>query len=166
MHDEQQFTRHAQQGWLSWDEWSPEQDFCRFAGLLQRMLQPQHVLETGVGIGRITSHLDLTACEFLGFESDPAWRRPPADPDLVTPTAGHMAVADFVILDSDVEVRFAEIALWGEHGKAGSVVLVHDTGNGHHPASVHSQIGFACAQTGQPGTVLKNPRGAWMGIHR
>ncbi|MFF0139674.1 hypothetical protein ACFYRN_24875 [Streptomyces sp. NPDC005227] len=165
MHDEQQFTRHADQGWQSWDEWSPEQDVCRFAGLLQRMLQPKNVLETGVGIGRITDHLDLTSCQFLGFESNAAWRRPPAHPDLATPTADQMAEADFVILDSDVDVRFAEIHLWAEHGKPGSVVLVHDAGNGHGPATVHAQIGFACAQTGQPGTFLRNPRGAWLGIH-
>ncbi|MFF2094856.1 hypothetical protein [Streptomyces sp. NPDC058202] len=165
MHDEQTFTRHAEQGWLSWDEWSPEQDVCRFAGMLQRMLQPRCVLETGVGIGRITGHLDLDGCHFLGFESNPSWRRPPAHPDLATPTADHMAEADFVILDSDIDVRFAEIALWAEHGKPGSVALVHDAGNGHGPATVHAQIGFACAQTGQPGTFLKNPRGAWLGIH-
>lgn len=165
MHDEQQFTRHADPGWLSWDEWSPEQDFCRFVGMLQRMLQPHTVLETGVGIGRVTSHLDLTACEYLGFESNPQWRQPPASCDAPGPAAAQMAAADLVILDSDIEVRFAEIALWAEHGKPGSVVLVHDAGNGHHAATVHAQIGFACAQTNQPGMILRNPRGAWLGIH-
>ena len=165
MYDEQTFTRHAQQGWLSWDEWSPEQDFCRFVGMLQRMLQPAVVLETGVGIGRITSHLDLGNCRFLGFESNPAWRQEPADPELAGPAAEHMAAADLVILDSDIEVRFDEIALWAKAGKRGSVCVVHDCGNGHLPGTVHRMLGEACAATGQPGVLLKNPRGGWMGWH-
>ncbi|WP_432169061.1 hypothetical protein [Streptomyces sp. 1222.5] len=165
MFDEQQFTQHAQQGWLSWDEWSPERDFCRFAGMLQRMLQPAVVLETGVGVGRITSHLDTTTCTYFGFESNPQWRRAPADPINPGPGYSHMGAADLVILDSDIEVRFDELRMWAEHGKAGSVVLVHDAGNGHEAWTVHAQIGFACVQTGQPGTFLKNPRGAWLGIH-
>lgn len=165
MLDEQMFTRHAVQGWASWDEWSPEQDVCRFAGLLQRMLQPAVVLETGVGIGRITSHLDLSACRLLGFESDPVWRRAPADPVLRTPSAEHMARADMAILDSDPEFRLPEIALWAERGRPGSVCLVHDAGNGHPAGSVHARIGAACAATGQPGMLLRNPRGAWLGIH-
>ncbi|SHI68148.1 hypothetical protein [Streptomyces sp. 3214.6] len=165
MHDEQQFTRHAQQGWQSWDEWSPEQDFCRFVGMLQRMLQPATVLETGVGVGRITGHLDLTACEYFGFESNLQWRQPPADPNLPGPMHAHMKAADLVILDSDVEVRFDEIRMWAEHGKRGSVVVVHDAGNGHEAWTVHAQIGFACSQTPHPGLFLRNPRGSWMGIH-
>jgi len=165
MRDEQTFTRHAQQGWLSWDEWSPEQDFCRFVGMLQRMLQPKVVLETGVGIGRITGHLDLESCEFLGFESDPEWRQPPTHPGQVTPTADQMALADLVILDSDPDWRFQEIKLWGEAGKTGSVCIVHDCGNGHAESTLHRQLGQACAATGQPGRLLLNPRGGWMGIH-
>jgi hypothetical protein len=166
MQDEKQFTPHADLGWLSWDEWSPEQDFCRFVGMLQRMLQPAVVVETGVGVGRITEHLDLGACRFFGFESDPAWRQPPADPMLATPSWMHVQDADLVILDSDPDFRFAELKLWTEHGKPGSVVVVHDAGNGHHAATLHSQIGFACAQTNQPGLRLKNPRGGWLGVHQ
>jgi hypothetical protein len=165
MYDEQTFTRHAEQGWLSWDEWSPEQDFCRFIGMLQRMLRPKVVLETGVGIGRITGHLDLSACAFLGFESDPAWRRDPAHPELVTPSAEDMASAELVILDSDPPFRFREIKLWAAQGKPGSVCVVHDCGNGHAETSLHHQLGQACAETGQPGMRLRNPRGGWMGIH-
>jgi hypothetical protein len=165
MRDEQIFTVHGQPGWLSWDEWSPEQDFCRFVGMLQRMLQPAVVLETGVGIGRITGHLDLDGCSFLGFESDPNWRQSPAHPEQATPTAEDMASADLVILDSDPEFRFREIKLWGAQGKPGSVCVVHDCGNGHAETSLHHQLGQACAATGQPGVLLRNPRGGWMGIH-
>ena len=165
MLDEKTFTPHAQPGWLSWDGWSPEQDFCQFVGMLQRMLQPAVVLEPGVGIGRITGHLDLRRCRFLGFESDPEWRQPPADPTQDTPDRLQMGEADLVILDSDPAFRFAEIALWAEHGKPGSVCVVHDCGNGHLPRELHGRLGAACAATGMPGMFLKNPRGGWMGIH-
>jgi hypothetical protein len=163
--DEKQFTPHAQPGWAAWDAWSPEQDFCRFAGLLQRMLQPATVLETGVGVGRLAGHLDIEACTYLGFESAPAWRRPPADPHQATPTAGQMAAADLVILDSDPDYRFDEITLWAQHGKPGSTCLVHDTGNGHPPGTLHARLRAAVEATGQPGMFLRNPRGGWMGWH-
>ena len=165
MHDEKQFTPHAEFGWLSWDEWSPEQDFCRFVGMLQRMLQPAVVIETGVGIGRLTEHLNLRACTFLGFESDTAWRRAPAHPDQATPTAEQMAEADLVILDSAPSFRFREIKLWAEGGKPGSVCVVHDCGNGHPLLTLHRQLGEACAEIAQPGLFLKNPRGGWLGVH-
>lgn len=166
MFDEKQFTPHGQTGWQSWDEWSPEQDFCRFAGMLQRMLQPALTLETGVGVGRLTEHLDPTIGAYAGFESDPAWRRPPAHPDRGTPDAEEMARADLVILDSDPERRVPELGLWSQCGKPGSVVLVHDAGNGHAAGTVHARIGHVCGSlTGQPGLFLRNPRGGWMGIH-
>ncbi|MFF9097569.1 hypothetical protein ACF1AX_31160 [Streptomyces sp. NPDC014802] len=166
MYDEQTFTPHAEPGWAAWDEWSPEQEFCAFAGSLQRMLQPAVVVETGVGVGRLTGHLDLDACTYLGYEADPEWRRPPADPEQATPTPGTMAQADLVILDSAPEYRFAELAMWVEHGKPGSVVLVHDAGNAHMLGTLHARIGAACAATGQPGLFLRNPRGGWLGIHQ
>lgn len=166
MHDEQAFTPHAEPGWLAWDSYSPEQDFCRFAGMLQRMLQPAVVLETGVGIGRLTEHLDLDACTYLGYEADPEWRRPPAHPEQATPTPLTMAQADLVILDSAPDFRFDEIKMWALYGKRGSVVLVHDAGNGHTPGTLHAQIGFACATTNQPGMFLRNPRGGWLAVHQ
>ncbi|GAA1065209.1 hypothetical protein [Streptomyces asiaticus] len=165
MQDEQTFTAHAELGWLSWDEWSPEQDFCRFAGMLQRMLQPAWVLETGVGVGRLTSHLDLDGCEYVGFESDPQWRQPPAHPDATTPTAEQMATAQLVILDSDPSYRLQEIRLWADVGARGSVCLVHDAGNGHDEDTIHYRIGAVCAATGQLGVLLRNPRGGWLGVH-
>jgi hypothetical protein len=108
----------------------------------------------------------LDACRYFGFESNPAWRRPPADPVLETPTWLQMTEADLVILDSDPDYRFLELELWTEHGKPGSVVVVHDAGNGHSPVTLHAQIGLACTETGMPGMALKNPRGGWLGVHR
>lgn len=168
LHDERRFTPFAQSGWLSWDQWSPEEDFCRFVGMLQRMLQPAVVLETGVGIGRLTGYLNLDVCTYLGFESDPEWRRPPADPEQDTPTAEQVASANLVILDSAPEMRCAEIALWAEHGKQSSVCVVHDCGNGHPQKrkwSTHHGLRRAVADTGLPGVLLRNPRGGWLGWH-
>jgi hypothetical protein len=165
MLDEQAFTPWAIAGWQSWDEWSPEEDFCRFVGLLQRILQPAVTLETGVGVGRLTGHLDTELGTYLGFESDPAWRQPPAFPNADTPGREHMAGADLVILDSEPDHRFAEIALWAEVGKPGSVCVVHDCGNGHPAGVLHTQLGRTMEATGFPGLRLKNPRGGWMGWH-
>src|ERR1044072_3945050 len=165
MQDEQMFTPHAGLGWLSWDEWSTAQDVCHFAATLQRVLQPPWVIETGVGVGRLTSHLDLDGCEHMGFESNPKWRQPPAQPDAATPSAEQMATAQLVILDSDPSYRLQEIRLWAAVGARGSVCLVHDAGNGHSEDTIHYQIGAVCAATGQPGVLLRNPRGGWLGVH-
>ena len=127
--------------------------------------KPRWVLETGVGIGRVTDHLDLDSCASMGFESDPDWRGPPADSELATPGLQHMSVAQLAILDSDPRYRLQEIALWAEIAPRGSVCLVHDAGNGHAEGTIHQQIGAACAATRQPGVFLRNPRGGWMGWH-
>lgn len=165
MFDEQTFTHHAQPGWMSWDEWSPEEDFCRFVGMLQRLVQPSLTLETGVGCGRLTGHLNPSIGAYLGFESNPAYRQPPAQPDEVTPSAEDMATADLVILDSDPAYRFAELSRWADHGKPGSVCVVHDCGNGHLPGTLHQNLGAACRDTGIHGIFLRNPRGGWVAQH-
>lgn len=165
LQDEKFFTPHADVGWLSWNEWSPEQDFCRFVGMLQRMLQPEVTLETGVGIGRLTSHLDMTIGSYLGFESNPDFRQYPADPSQPRPNADQMEIADFVILDSDPPFRFVELDLWAKYGKSGSTCIIHDCGNGHPEQSFHAEVGRAIVATGLPGIYLKNPRGGWIGTH-
>ncbi|BBX73705.1 hypothetical protein H7H78_10400 [Mycobacterium shinjukuense] len=169
-HDEQEFTPHAARGWTAWNAWSPEVEFCTFVGALQRMLQPQVILETGVGIGRITQFLCLGEALHFGFESDEEWR---CNPNIdyrpePTPTAEQMAAADLVILDSGLSYRLDEIALWACAGKHGSVCVIHDAGNGHSqdPQLVHNRVRAAIEHTGKPGMFLKNPRGAWIGLHR
>lgn len=165
-HDETEFTPHAEVGWASWDAYSPEQDFCRWVGAMQRILRPAVVLETGVGIGRITMHLDLDVCFFLGFESDPNWRRPPADPEQATPNAEQMATADLVILDSDPDYRIPETEMWIAHGKPQSVCIAHDCGNGHPPGwPFHHEMRRLVTDAEIPGVFTRNPRGGWMGIH-
>lgn len=165
MIDETAFTHHAQPGWLSWDEWSPEEDFCRFVGLLHRVLQPDVTVETGVGVGRLTSHLNIACGVYLGFESNPAWRQPPALPDQATPMAEQLASADLVVLDSDPAFRADEFSCWVEHGKPGSVCVMHDCGNGHEKGSLHLVLRELCQASGLPGSFLRNPRGGWLGWH-
>ncbi|WP_204803143.1 hypothetical protein [Mycobacterium riyadhense] len=170
LHDEQEFTPHAARGWTAWDAWSPEVEFCTFVGALQRMLQPQVIVETGVGTGRITQFLCLGEAKYFGFESDEKWR---CNPDIdyrpePTPTVEQMAAAELIILDSGVPYRLDEIALWASAGKHGSVCVIHDAGNGHpqDPQLVHNRVRAAIELTDKPGMFLKNPRGAWIGLHR
>lgn len=165
MHDERAFTPHAEPGWLSWDSYSPEAEFCTFVGVLQRMLQPAVLLETGVGVGRLTSHLDLVRCTYLGFESDSRWRVPPSNQPEATPSPEQLQAADFVVLDSAPGYRLGEIAGWAEHGKPGSVCVVHDCANNHPEGWAHWDIRQAVEDTGLPGVFLKNPRGGWLGVH-
>lgn len=169
LHDETRYTPWAQPGWESWDDWSPEVEFCQFCGWLQRMLNPTVIIETGVGVGRITAELDTTVCTYLGFEADPEWRR---NPDIeyqlaVTPTVEEYAAADLLFLDSDPLFRIPEIASWARSGKSGSVAVVHDAGN-HHPTDpqlVHNRVRTAITATTIHGIWLRNPRGGWMGAH-
>lgn len=165
MVDEQTFTPWADPGWESWDEWSPEVGFCEFVAVVQRMVRPAIVLETGVGVGRLTGFLDLGACTYLGFEHDPHYRTPPAEPDRAGPDVSEMTRADLVILDSDPSQRLDEIAMWAEHGKPGSVCVVHDAGNGHATGSIHLRVRDAIEAAAIHGIFLSNPRGGWLAQH-
>lgn len=162
-HDEAEFTPGATPGeWTAWDARSPEYEFCLFVGVMQRMLAPHVIVETGVGAGRVTHFLNLNGCEYLGFEADYECQTA----DWITyqahgvPQGGHMAAADLVILDSGVNIRCFEIPLWESYGKRGSVCIVHDALTRRHPA-----IYDAIIQTGLLGMWLANPRGAWMAVH-
>lgn len=164
-HDESDFTPGAETGWHAWDQWSPELEFCEFVGMLARMLAPRIIVETGVGIGRVTRHLnlDLATTTYLGYESDEAWRATAqaALPVSGEPTPSNNALghADLLVLDSAPDYRLQELGRWGVYGKRGAVCVVHDAGE-QHPT-----IREACRLTGQPGMFLQNPRGGWVGIH-
>jgi hypothetical protein len=169
MPDESEFTPGAAPGWESWDEWSPEIEFAAFAGTLQRMLQPAVVLETGVGVGRITQYLDLDASEWLGFESDPEWRTAdlPYQADLTFDLA-QINHADLVILDSAKPLRPKEIKKWAAAGKPGSVCLVHDAGERQaweRPDSIHARVRQAIYVTRINGVYTGNPRSGWLAVH-
>jgi hypothetical protein len=164
--DESVFTPFARPGWTAWNSYSPEVEFCQFVGLLARMLAPKVIVETGVGAGRVTDELDLAGgVTWLGFEADAQWR-PVAACREQTPSNRQLAAADLVILDSEPEFRFDEIQGWGKSGKAGSVCVIHDAGNGHPPEyETHHKVRAAIRELRFPGVFLRNPRGAWLGIH-
>jgi hypothetical protein len=162
--DETAFTTWAEPGWEAWNAMSPEVDFCRFVGMLARMLQPAVTVETGVGAGKVTEQLDRQRTRWLGFEADTAWRPEDAQ-DAATPSAEQMTSAELVILDSDPNHRFNEIACWVTHGRPDSVCVIHDAGNGHPDYYNHQRIREAILRTGIPGMFLRNPRGGWVGIH-
>lgn len=169
--DETEFTPGAQRGWHAWDAWSPEYEFCHFVGWLQRMLAPAVVLETGVGVGNLTRFLDLAACQYWGFESDPEWRIIRQGGIVYrtehAPSAYDMQQADFVILDSAVELRSWEIDLWALHGKPGSVCIVHDAARRHPLIRAAAERASASQVNGSRigGVFLANPRGGWLAVH-
>ena len=164
-HDEAEFTPWCKPGWTAWDAVSPEVEFCEFVGTLQKFLEPAVVVETGVGIGRLTSYLDLEACEWLGYEAEGKYRLTDGVQQEETPPRQVLERADFVVLDSNPPHRQNELWGWIYHGKPGSVCIVHDAGNGHPGDTFHADVGNICRASNVPGVFLKNPRGAWLGIH-
>lgn len=159
--DERSFTPWAEPGFSAWNGESPEVEFCEFVGMLAKLLSPEIVIETGVGQRYVTRYLPQDRL-WLGFESDPRWRTEGCV-DRETPGKEDFAAADFVVLDSDPQWRIPELKLWWSHGKPGSVVVVHDCGNGHPPGSEHRQIHAAVRNLEAPGFWLRNPRGGWVG---
>lgn len=163
-HLESEFTPGANPTWHAWDAWSPEVEFCEFVGHLAHMLAPAVVIETGVGVGRITRHLDLdNIAAYLGYESDPAWRTNPDVPYQVLDTfsVNDVRSADLVILDSEVQLRCFELEVWALHGKRRSVCVCHDAG----PQHVAIRAAVLRAARVVPGAFLGNPRGGWLAVH-
>jgi hypothetical protein len=176
--DESEFTPWAPLGWSSWNAMSAERDFCDFVGLLAQMLQPRHVIETGIGQGFTTRRLASRLGDGLHvcFENDPEIRAALADlpffaderhqlREASTPSAEDFAQADLTVLDSEPPDRFTELKGWRTAGHAGSVLVVHDCGNGHPEGTYHDQIRRIVEELEIPGVFLRNPRGAFLGFH-
>lgn len=175
--DEQAFTPWAEPGWSAWNDMSPEVEICDFAGLLARLLRPETVLETGVGQGYMTRRIASALGPgqvLVSFETDPELRQLLArlpffqHPGRVlsercTPSDADFATADLTILDCDPPMRRSEIERWFIHACEGATLLVHDTGNGHGPTTIHSAHAKVIRDLGIPGWFLKNPRGAFLG---
>jgi methyltransferase family protein len=176
--DEKEYTPWADPGWLSWNAMSPEEGFCWFVASLVGMLKPEVIIETGVGQGYVTRRVYEQLQEgqqLLCFESDARLRDglrkiPFFSKDNVhlasssTPSAKDMFVANLVILDSDFGERYAELRLWRDNAQPGSVVLVHDCGNGHGPETGHAMLAASIKDLGLHGVSFKNPRGSFLGI--
>jgi hypothetical protein len=176
--DESVYTTWAKAGWHSWNNMSPELEFCSFAGDLARMVEPSLVIETGTGQGFLTRRLVASLGEeqrLTCFEADPTWRRALAslpffqDPrcDLSTsdtPSRDEVAGAGLCILDSTFPLRRKELELWSQSAPARAVVLVHDAGNRHPDWTPHAELARLIEHLGIPGVFVKNPRGGFLGV--
>ena len=178
LRDEADFTPWAKPGWRSWNAMSPERDFCEFVGLTTRLLQPEIIVETGVGQGFSTRRIsrEQGSGVHLCFESDPELRtalaslpfflkgkhRLSAEP---TPANEDFRRADLTVLDSDPSYRYEELSRWRESAREGSGLLVHDCGNRHSAGTIHRQLRDMVISLDIPGTFLSNPRGGFFGIH-
>jgi len=177
-HDETAYTPWAEEGWRSWNERSPEVEFCDFAAAIVRQMRPRVVLESGTGEGFMTRRLAAALAadgELISYESDDdvrgrlaglaffAERAHRLSPE-ATPNEVELGRADLTVLDSAYDRRGEELERWWRSGRPGTVVLVHDTGNGHPPGSPQAQIGELIRSLGIPGVRLGNPRGGFLGI--
>lgn len=177
--DEQTFTPWAEKGWLAHNGQSPEVAVCDFVRTLVRMMQPQLVIETGVGQGYMTrtiaQALSGSEGKLVAFESDDDWRTMLyqqgfwRDREHTTSLSPHftppvelMAVADLTIIDSDFSVRFEEITLWDLWAKPGAVALIHDTAD--RDETVHQSVRELIRALGMTGVFLNNPRGCFMAV--
>ncbi len=176
--DETVFTPWAEKGWLAHNGQSPEVAVMDFVRNLVRMMQPQLVIETGVGQGYMTRTIAsaLRDGKLIAFESDNGWR------DMIwnqhfwtdrsavasiaqhpSPIAAEIAQADLCIFDSEWEYRFDEIRLWHEHAKPGAVAIVHDTSD--RDGTIHQTLRELITEDlGMTGVFLNNPRGCFMAV--
>lgn len=173
---EKTFTPWADDTWHAWNMWSAETEFCDQTANLIAELEPKLVVETGVGQGFLTRRiLARHDGSYIGYEKENNWReaiRPywPDNPRFVlsdqpTPTVDIIRQADLLILDTEWVTRVNEFMLWLEHGKPGSHLIIHDTGQpGKHAAtSMHMNLHRLVYNSGIEGEWGDNPRGSWHG---
>ena len=178
LQDETAHTPWAEPGWHSWNERAPEAEFCDFAAALARQARPRVVVETGTGEGflarRVAAALGAgqTLVSFepddarrgelaaLSFYGDEGRRLSPAP----TPGEVDFGRADLALLDSPWELRAQELERWWRSARPGSVVLVHDAGNGHPAGSPQDDVRRQIASLAIPGVFLGNPRGGFLGV--
>lgn len=163
--------------WHSWNQMSPEYEFCEFVGALVRMAKPRFVIESGVGQGYTTRRIAaalVPGARLLGFESDRSWRAKLAELDFFdgdattladepTPSEDELANVDLFVADSGQKYRADEVKRWAQLAKPGSLIVVHDTGNGHPKWTPHYRMGELVTSLGVSGLRLPNPRGSFVG---
>jgi hypothetical protein len=176
--DESVYTTWAKPGWHSWNNMSPEVEFCSFACDLARMVEPSLVIETGTGQGFLTRRLFASLGEgqrLECFEADSTWRRALSSLaffqdrrcDLSTketPGADELAHAELCVFDSSFPLRRRELELWSRVAPDRAVVLVHDAGNRHPDWTPHAELARLIEQLEIPGVFLQNPRGGFLGV--
>jgi hypothetical protein len=174
--DESSFTWWGQ-GWHSWNDRSPELEFCELAAQLTRLIVPSIVVETGVGQGFMTRRVAAQLGpeqRLLCFESSPRFRaklerRSFFDGKRITlapqptPDAADLAGAELTILDSTNQIRSDELGLWWQVAPPGATLLVHDASNRHADNTPHARMARFIDELGIPGVFLKNPRGGFLG---
>lgn len=165
--------------WHAWNEHAIEVEVADFLtslvfklgnGLPEDLL----VIETGTGQGYSTRAISGGRQEpLLCYESDAEWRNELLDRGIfpygmaqlsqaATPDSYTMSNADLVLLDSMDPFRMAELCLWAAVAKPGSILWIHDTGNGHPTWDGHFTLGQLIRTLKLPGKFLENPRGSFI----
>ncbi len=176
--DEPAHMPRTSPGWSAWNAMSPELEFCEFAGVLMRFLQPSLVIDTGVGQGFITRRLAFRLSldqQLMSFEDDANTRqdleRLPffAAPNHLlgatpSPTSDDLARADLTVLHSKFPLRVREFDVWIDAARPGAVLLLHDDGNGHERGTPHHLMRSRTEERGVDGVFLQNPRGSFLAI--
>jgi hypothetical protein len=176
--DETRYTPWGEPGWHSWNGMSPEVEICRFIVALVEVMRPANIIETGTGQGFITRRINERLSDnqrVTCFESDSVWRYALRSllffdesrctlSQHVSPSEADIAQSDLCILDSDFSLRLQEIERWWSVSRKGSVLFVHDAGNGHGPETPHGRVRSQLVDLGIPGVFLSNPRGAFVGV--
>lgn len=176
IHPEQAHTPWARGIWHAWNEHAVEVETAGFLSqLVKTMPASALIVETGTGQGFLTRAIESPNHTLVCYETDVYWanqlrRRaifPRAASQLAldpTPAVGTMAKADLVLLDSMDPWRMAELCLWAACAKPGSILWVHDAGNGHPSWDGHYTLGTLIRTLKIPGRFLENPRGSFLAV--
>lgn len=169
---ERENTAWGEPGWLAWNEHAVEVQVADFLQKLSAAVVKENpealTFETGTGQGFVTRRLVGTV---TNFESDLDWRVALRDRELVKCLSGNPTLdpadyldGDLFIFDSNDPYRMGEVCLWAAMGKPGSIMFVHDVGNGHPSWDGHYTLGQMIRTLKLPGMWLENPRGAFIGV--
>jgi hypothetical protein len=167
--------------WHAWNEHAVEVEVADFISRLvlelETTVEAPLIVETGSGQGYLTRAIleSIEMANFLTYESDAEWRNEMFDRDVLgdddpvlsaaaTPDSLTMSFADLVLLDSNDPFRMAEVCLWAAVAKPGSILWVHDAGNGHPSWDGHYTLGALIRTLKLPGRFLENPRGSFIAV--
>jgi len=170
--DESVFTKGCQLGFHSWNGWSPEREFCEGAAEIVGQLDPEVIIETGVGQGFTTRRVHEALPEnstYLAFEADPRMysQIPTGDFPAIQfceghPTAQDYESADLVIFDSLGKLRRGEMRLWASSAQKNSYILCHDA-DLSRPGTPHHRNAKLIQRLKLRGVWTPNPRGGFFG---
>lgn len=167
--------------WHAWNEHAVEVEVADFISHLvvgvETYVETPLILETGSGQGYLTRAVmgAMESANFITYESDAEWRNQMLDRNVMgddypilshaaTPDSLTMSYADLVLLDSNDPFRMAELCLWAAVAKPGSILWIHDAGNGHPSWDGHYTLGALIRTLKLPGRFLENPRGSFIAV--